>query len=135
MELKAQTENAIKDYQFAEIYHPITGDIYGGRQERGNGIIEWRSEPYQTWSATAYLRNVFMDLVGMKFEIDGVHFQPIETNLVKTMELSNLKYRNCVLNISIKKATGQIKFFLDGVETQPFISKELIGMHEIEIQI
>ena len=134
-ELKVQTENAVKDYQFAEIYHPITGEIYGGRQERGNGIVDWRAEPYQTWSATAYLRNIYMDLAGMKFDTDGIQFHPIKTNLMETMKLSNFKYRDCVLNISIKRATGQSKFLLDGEKTEPFISKELTGAHEIEIQI
>ena len=34
-EFMNQTDNAIRYYQFAEIYHPLTGEIYGGRQERG----------------------------------------------------------------------------------------------------
>ena len=133
--IKAQTDNAVKDYQFAEIYHPLTGEIYGGRQERGNGIVDWRAEPYQTWSATAYLRNIYMDLAGMKFDTDGIYFQPVKTNLMETMKLCNFKYRNCMLHISIKRATEQTKFLLDGVETEPFIATELTGTHEIEIHI
>lgn len=48
-EFLSQTENAVRYYQFAEIYHPITGEIYGGRQERDKrGIVEWKAEPFQT---------------------------------------------------------------------------------------
>ncbi len=32
-ELSKQTENALRGNQFAEIYHPITGEVYGGMQE------------------------------------------------------------------------------------------------------
>lgn len=134
-EMEAQTENAVKDYQFAEIYHPITGEIYGGRQERGKGIVDWRSEPYQTWSATAYLRNVYMNLIGMNFDTNGIHFCPVNTKLLKTIKLSNFKYRNCVLNISIKWGTGEMRVLLDGVEAEPFISATISGTHEVEIQM
>ena len=134
-ELKAQTENALHDYQFAEIYHPVTGEIYGGRQENGNGIIEWRAEPYQTWSATAYLRNIYLDLVGMRFDTDGICFRPVKTKLTANIKLSNFRYRDCVLNISVHKTEGKDRFILDGVTTQPFISKDLSGTHEVEIYI
>lgn len=132
-ELNAQTQNALKNYQFAEIYHPITGEIYGGRQERGNGIIEWCAQPYQTWSATAYLRNIYMNLAGMQFDTDGIHFHPVKTSLMDSMELTNFKYRNCVLHISIEKADASPKFLLDGAEQEPFLSKDLTGNHEIQI--
>lgn len=135
-ELKAQTENAVKVYQFAEIYHPITGEIYGGRQERDHrGIVEWRSEPYQTWSATAYLRNIYLDLVGMCFDTDGIRFRPVNTRLATRMKLSGFQYRNSVLNISISKVEGKNRFLLDGVETESFVPKGLSGVHEVEIYI
>lgn len=58
-EFAAQTANALRSMQFAEIYHPLTGEPYGGRQENyGIAITDWNAEPHQTWSATAYLRNV-----------------------------------------------------------------------------
>ena len=63
-EFAAQTANALRSMQFAEIYHPLTGEPYGGRQENyGIAITDWNAEPHQTWSATAYLRNVYMDLM------------------------------------------------------------------------
>ena len=133
-ELKAQTENAVKYYQFAEIYHPITGEIYGGRQERDHrGIVEWRSEPYQTWSATAYLRNIYLDLIGMQFDTDGIHFQPVKTELAVDMSLRNFRYRNCVLNIQVHRTNQGVRFLLDGNETVAFVTKDLTGVHNVEI--
>lgn len=129
-----QTQNAVNYYQFAEIYHPVTGEIYGGRQERGNGIVEWIAQPYQTWSATAYLRNVYMNLVGMQFAENGIAFDPIGSNLVSDITLSNLVYRDAILNISIHGKGNSIgSFKLDGAETDRFIPADLCGNHEIEI--
>ena len=134
-EFLAQTENAVKYYQFAEIYHPITGEIYGGRQERDKrGIVEWKAEPFQTWSATAYLRNVYMNLFGLNFCVDGIHFNPIGSKLTDNMELGNIKYRDALLNIKIEGNGTKIKSFsINGLETQPFVSKESTGELNIKI--
>jgi hypothetical protein len=37
MELKAHADRACRDNQFAEVYHPVTGQIYGGIQEGMTG--------------------------------------------------------------------------------------------------
>ena len=133
-EFMLQTENALRHYQFAEIYHPLTGEIYGGRQERGNGIVEWRSEPYQTWSATAYLRNVYMDLIGMKFTDKGIEFAPVCSSVVNNICLYSLKYRNTLLDITIKGRGDCVKHFrVNGKETKPFISNSDAGKLNIEI--
>lgn len=136
-EFKKQTDNAIRFYQFAEIYHPLTGEIYGGRQEdKGDGIREWLSKPVQTWSATAYLRNVYFDLMGMKFKNDGIHFCPIGTQLIQIAELKNFKYRNSILNIKINgNGTEILKFKLNGLECSPFVSADISGENLIEIII
>lgn len=131
-----QTENAINYSQFAEIYHPITGEIYGGRQERGDGIVEWRSEPVQTWSATAYLRNVYFDLIGMKFGLDGISFNPVGSKLVDKIELKKFSYRNAVLNIVILGNGNTIKSFkVNNKEEKPFISVCADGELNIEITL
>ena len=62
-ELFALAGHAVRDNQFAEIYHPITGEIYGGMQESsGQGIIRWKATSRQTWAATAFLRMVYLGL-------------------------------------------------------------------------
>ena len=37
LELKQTADRACRDNQFAEMYHPITGEIYGGVQEGMTG--------------------------------------------------------------------------------------------------
>ena len=129
-----QAENALRHYQFAEIYHPLTGEIYGGRQERGNGIVEWRAEPYQTWSATAYLRNVYMNLIGMCFSPEGIKFNPVGSRLTENVTLTGLEYRNTVLNITVKgSGSGISSFTVNGVERTPFIASDEEGELNIVI--
>lgn len=135
-EFMAQTDNAVNSFQFAEIYHPMTGEVYGGWQEANkDGIFLSYPQPYQTWSATAYLRDVYMDLLGMLFDTDGIHFAPVRTELVTDVKLKLFHYRDAVLNISVKKAQGNGSFRLDGVETEPFVPTDITGVHSIEILI
>ncbi len=130
-----QTENAVNYHQFAEIYHPITGEIYGGLQERyGTGIYEWKSEPVQTWSATAYIRNVYFDLVGMKFDVDGITFKPVGSKLTNEIALKKLAYRNAIINVTITGNGDNVKSFkINGKEEKPFISANAEGELNVEI--
>ena len=64
-ELYALARHAARDGQFAEIYHPEDGRIYGGIQEGGGEYLEWRSCSKQTWSAAAFLAMVFFGIFGL----------------------------------------------------------------------
>lgn len=135
-ELIIQADNALRYYQFAEIYHPLTGEIYGGRQENGGKIAEWRAEPYQTWSATAFLRNIYMNLIGMRFTENGIVFEPAGSNLIKKLELKNLRYRNAVINIKLEGSGNKIKFFsMNGEQREPFIRADETGMLDVIIKL
>ena len=88
-ELFSLARHAVRDGQFAEIYHPEDGRIYGGIQEGGGEYLEWRSCANQTWSATAFLAMVFYGLFGL----DGTG-QPGQTYLpdgISYAELRNLR--------------------------------------------
>lgn len=136
-EFNAQTENAIRSHQFSEIYHPVTGEMYGGLQEDNSvptNISLWGSLPFQTWSATAYLRNVYLDIVGMKFDTNGIHFSPVGSTLIKNAELRELKYRDAVLNINLSGEGSKIlSFKVNGIESDPFIPANLTGVLDIQI--
>lgn len=67
-EISALAGHAVRDGQFAEIYHPEDGRIYGGIQEGGGEYLEWRSCAWQTWSATALLAMVFYGVFGLDEE-------------------------------------------------------------------
>ncbi len=134
-EFSAETENALRFGQFAEIYHPETGEIYGGLQEsKSQGIRYWKSQPWQTWSATAYLRNVYFDILGMKFDTDGIRFSPVGSDLFYKGTLLNLCYRDAILNITVKGNGKDIQSFkINGDNSRPFISSQSKGIFNIEI--
>jgi glycogen debranching enzyme len=95
--------HAVRDKHFAEIYHPITGQVYGGLQESaGRGIILWEATSRQTWAATAYLRMVLLGLVGMRFDTDGIRCQPCVPQGISSVELRNVRYRNMNLEVTIR---------------------------------
>ncbi|MCD6331750.1 MAG: hypothetical protein J7L89_00600 [Bacteroidales bacterium] len=55
-ELSNLADHAVRDMQFAEIYHPYTGEKYGGIQESNGELVQWSAANRQTWSATGYIR-------------------------------------------------------------------------------
>ena len=85
-ELFTLAGHAVRDGQFAEIYHPEDGRIYGGIQEGGGEYLEWRSCEKQTWSAAAFLAMVFRGIFGLG--AGGVSFLP---KGVSHAELSGLR--------------------------------------------
>jgi glycogen debranching enzyme len=102
--------HAARDKQFAEIYHPITGKPYGGLQESGErGIVLWQATSRQTWAATAYLRMVLLGLVGMRFDTDGVRFQPCVPKGISSVDLRNLNYRKVNLEVTIRGTGTKVK--------------------------
>ncbi len=105
-ELRKLAEKACQNSQFSEIYHPLTGNIYGGIQEGKSG--EWKSCAHQTWSATGFIRMIFMGLLGMTFETQGILFKPTVPQGIKKVELCNLPYQNMVLDIEIEGSGTQL---------------------------
>jgi glycogen debranching enzyme len=109
-ELFNLANHAVRDKHFAEVYHPLSGKIYGGLQEReGQGIGLWGATSRQTWAATAYIRMVLMGLVGMRFDTDGLRFQPVLPKGVGSVHLSNVRYRKMALDITVTGNGAKIK--------------------------
>jgi len=109
-ELFNLARHARRDRHFAEIYHPLSGEIYGGMQEAGGkGIILWEATSRQTWAATAYLRMILLGLVGMRFDADGVQFRPCVPDGISYVQIDNVKYRNMLLKITIQGTGTKIK--------------------------
>lgn len=103
-ELFQLAEHAARDLHFAEIYHPDTGVIYGGMQEAGQerGIKLWKATSRQTWSATAYLRMLLFGVAGMRFDTDGLNFQPCLPQGLSKLTLSNIHYRGMTIELQIE---------------------------------
>ena len=87
-ELFALASHAVRDGQFAEIYHPEDGRIYGGIQEGGGEYLEWRSCGRQTWSAAAFLAMVFYGIFGLN--PDGSPGQPFLPEGIRYAKLEGL---------------------------------------------
>lgn len=118
-EFERLTEFSVRDGYFAEIYHPETGEIYGGLQECGEkGICEWISEKKQAWSATAYLHILFSDILGMRIEQQGVHFAPKLPSSINRLEITGLELHGTKINIKVSGSGGSAYVPYDGGEIE-----------------
>jgi cellobiose phosphorylase len=116
---------------FYEIYNGTTGKPDGGWQV-GH---EWVSQPDQTWSATAYLRMVYMDLFGMRFKPSGIAFAPVLPKGWGNATLRGVRYRGAVLTIELQGAGNRVKgFWLDGKKMRKaWFAGTLTGRHVVKI--
>ncbi|WP_430817344.1 hypothetical protein [Carboxylicivirga sp. RSCT41] len=91
----------------------------------------------QLWSVAGYLSSVYRVFAGMQFELDGLYFKPFVPEAYgQQMNLTNFKYRNAILDITIKGNGSVIKSFtIDGKKAEPMVDKSLSGHHVIEIQL
>jgi len=102
-ELNQLYSHICRDKQCAEIYHPVTGEIYGGLQEQeGQGIVLWESCSRQTWSATALHRMVLKGLAGIELETEGIRLHPCMPGDLEYLKISHLHFRGADLNITIE---------------------------------
>jgi glycogen debranching enzyme len=137
-ELLNLAAHAVRDRQFAECYHPITGEIYGGLQEKqGQGIILWKATSRQTWAATAYLRMVLFGLAGMRFNSDGVRFQPCVPNGISHVELRNVNYRGMIFDLAIGGTGTTVKQCLinGGAGNGGLLSADGAGRKQVAITL
>ena len=136
-ELNTLASNAVRDMQFSEIYHPITGKRYGGMQMNNGKMVLWESTRRQTWGATAYLRMIYNGMFGISLSEKEISFNPTVPAKLNNIKLNDLKYRNMILNISIVGNGTKIKSFkLNGVEKSKFsLSNRLKGEQDIKIII
>ncbi len=135
-ELNNLANHAIRDMQFAEIYHPVTGEQYGGLQERDGEIVLWEATNRQTWAATGYLRMMLYGVFGLNKKKDHINFSPcVPKELGSHIQLSNLQYRNMELNISVQGyGTAIKKVYHNGtLKDQAVIPANLTGRQDIAI--
>ncbi len=102
-EFNLLTEKAIRDNQFYEIYHPATGLPYGGIQEpvRNGEYSRLKSCEHQAWSATGYMSMLLYGAVGLRFEKDGIRYNPTIIPGLNSIEIKKLEYRDSECSISI----------------------------------
>lgn len=88
------------------------------------------------WSLSGNISIVLKVLFGMRFEPDGLAFQPFVPKVMTgERSLSNVKYRQAILAISMEGFGNRIKtFLLDGkVQKSAVIPTTLKGKHQVKI--
>lgn len=137
-ELRNLTAHANRDVHFSEIYHPVTGEEYGGLQEDGPELRmqEWKSCKRQTWSATAYLRMVLMGLCGMEFTPQGILLRPLLPQGITEVKLDHLSYRGMHISLHLSGSGASILTCkINGQHADPFLPAEAIGEQNIVIML
>lgn len=131
-EIQLLAAKAARDSQFAEIYHPLDGRIYGGLQEMpqdGKGIVEWTSCRRQTWCATGFLHMITHTLFGLRPGVDGLHIAPWLPTGLERAELRGWPYRGARLDLTVVRGTGV------GYAARAFVKADAEGTHTIEAVI
>ncbi len=135
-ELTCLAEMADRHREFKEIYHPVTGEPYGGLQVDHGTMRTWTSEPHQSWSATGYLRMMYNDLFGLRFEPDAIRFEPFVPPRFSTLTLTGVTCRDMTLDVAIRGSGSRVaRFTFDGQPYEPRILASLAGQHAITIDM
>lgn len=90
------------------------------------------------WSMAGNLAMVHRVFIGMNFETTGIKFLPaIPKVYAGKRVLSNFKYRQAILDITVNGFGKNIKSFkIDGKKTKDFFfPADLVGKHAIEIEM
>ena len=108
-------------------------------------VIDYRTgegveSDQQLWSIAGTLAGYYRVMFGMNYEEDGVTFNPsIPSWMEGPFELSNFKYRNATLKITLSGAGDRVKSFkVDGVEKDIdsyVFSCDNTGSHTIDIEM
>ena len=138
-ELLSLASKADRDVQFTELYHSATGEIYGGLQEglHDSSIGLWKSCRRQTWSATGFLRMILHGLLGLRFEKDGLRFQPQTVAPVTSFRLRGLTYRKTLFSLEVTGTGHQIaSVHINGApRSEARIAAEATGEQQIVIHL
>ena len=90
------------------------------------------------WSMAGNLAMVHRVFMGMQFEANGIRFQPaVPKSYDGKKTLSNFRYRQAILNITVTGYGNRIKTILADGKPLPdaFLPATALGTHSIEIQL
>jgi len=132
------TTNINRDGQCAEIYHPQTGEIYGGLQEGNSGSngMQWLSCARQSWTASAYLRMLLTGLFGLRFSTEGITFTPYLPVEINRAQISGISYRECKLDLTVDgRGERIVDCYRNGMQTEPFLPADMHGEYHIQLRM
>ena len=90
------------------------------------------------WSMAGNLAMVHRVFMGISFEVDGIRFNPVIPETYNgTKTLTNFKYRNATLDITVKGFGNEIASVKQNGEIieNSFLPASISGRHQIEIQM
>jgi len=136
LEFNKLTEMSLREGWFCQSYEPVAGMPSGGiAGTRNRQQINTYARPYQSWSATAYIRMVVLGIFGMKFAQNGITFQPHLPSSITDLKLSNFHYRSGIFDIHLTGKGNTVSSF--NIDDKPvsdnLLSCDLNGKHSIEI--
>ncbi len=111
-ELRLLAAKAARDSQFAELYHPVDGRIYGGLQEMpqdGKGVVPWPACRRQTWCAAGFIHMVVHTLFGLRPAEDGLHVEPWLPEGLDHVSLAGWPWRGQMLEVEVVRAGGAVR--------------------------
>jgi hypothetical protein len=119
------------NHNFEEVANALTGKPDGGWQSNR----QWSSKDHQTWNATGYCRTIINGLFGMEFTPAGIRFSPCLPQGIEKVSIKDLKYRDAVLDITIKgTGTTIAQMKINGQHTSKYLlSGKVLGTQKIEI--
>ncbi|MGC5168000.1 MGH1-like glycoside hydrolase domain-containing protein [Luteimicrobium sp. DT211] len=123
---------------FWEIYNGSTGVVDGGYQRLGDDLtFHWGSQPDQTWSATAYLRQIYDGVFGIGYTEHGLELTPTLPMGWGDVTLSDLRYRDANLTVRLHGAGDRIASVrLDGRHrASAEIPANLRGRHVVDVTL
>ena len=99
-----EAENAVRDKQFFELYHPETGLPYGGLQENfeAQGLILYGSCEHQTWSATGFVSMLLYGIAGLRHIKGHLDFKPYLPSIIDYIKIEGIHYADTVMDIMIE---------------------------------
>ena len=133
-EIVGQANLALASKDFREVYNATTGAVDGGWQN-GN---HWGSAIHQTWSASSFLRAVYLGVFGLGFERDGLRFNPRLPADWSGVQLTGLPYRAGQLDLTLTGVGTRVtRLALDGrpVPGNFIAAGDLTGRHRVEITL
>lgn len=136
---KAGNENVL-NFGLASIYRPAALFLTNYENfvaQNGDYVGTEINSDRMLWSMAGNLSIVYRIFMGMHFGEKGIDFRPaVPQTYTGTKNLSNFKYRNAVLNITVKGFGNKIKSFsLDGKASKPYFPADLTGNHNIVIEL
>ncbi len=137
-EFMTLTGNINRSGQCAEIYHPGSGEIYGGLQEAGRGPngMDWASCARQSWTASAYLRMLLTGLLGLRFSTEGITFSPHLPEGIDLVRISGIRYKACHIDLTVQGRAGRvIESYRNGIQTASFLPADSSGEQHIQIRV